>query len=67
MIYDFKPFVTLLYLFHNYIEAIEESSTFKLNPPIVPVLAHDHDTSYFDRNLTSKSIDYDVWEVTQIE
>mmetsp|Transcript_7546 Transcript_7546/g.8582 ORF Transcript_7546/g.8582 Transcript_7546/m.8582 type:complete len:117 (-) Transcript_7546:86-436(-) len=32
----------------------------EIEPPFVPDLAHDHDTTYFDRKLTSLTFDQDI-------
>ncbi len=32
----------------------------ELEPPFIPDLAHDHDTSYFDRKLTSLTLDIGI-------
>lgn len=39
----------------------------EITPPFIPDLAHDHDTSYFDRKLTTLSFDEGVCDTIVID
>jgi hypothetical protein len=45
-------------------QALELKQT---DPPFVPDLAHDHDTSYIDRKLTSQTFNGDICETVVLD